>query len=240
MVIRSCLLLGMMLVAGERSYAASLAPEQAVALATKAMREAGVVDAAPVAPSRPLPPCNAEVSVAPRQGRWSTVELTCATPAWTRALRTHATQVVASTPQSAPAEPVVQRTALGLKRTLGKGAVISAGDLVELSQDNRAPEQIYTDPAALIGRRLRQSLAPGRPILARHLEPDWIVEQEGPVVILSQTGGISISVAGRAQSNAALGDLVSVTNLSSGRSVMARVIGKDMVAVTLKPSGNGP
>lgn len=216
-----------------------LKPDQAAALAREAMAQAGISGADPVAPSRALPECDGTVTAAPHAGDWSTVALTCASPRWTRALRTRA-----KTDNAAPAregmDSQITGTVLGLTRSLGKGATITIDDLGPVPQVTAAPAEVFIVPDDLVGRRLRQSLAPGKPILARHLEPDYLVQEGGPVVIVTRTGPVTVSSLGRAKGSATLGELVTVMNLASGRSIMARVTGKDIVSVMLKPSETRP
>ena len=230
------------LLRAETAPNALLSADQAVTLATKALHAAGIRDAAPIAPSRPMPACAGTVSAAPRQGNWSTVSLTCDSPRWTRSLRTRATDASAMRPRAtATATPdATDRMALTLTHSLGKGEVIGPDDLTLIPVSDQTSEQVYTDPAALIGRKLKQTIAPGRPIAPRHLETNWLVEKDALVVITTQTGGISISTQGRALQNAALGDLVPVTALSSGRTLSARVISTDIVTVALKPLQSAP
>lgn len=246
-MVRHFLLLALLLPAPELLRAETapntfVSADQAVTLAAQALRAAGIRDAAPVAPSRPMPACAGTISAAPRQGKWSTIALTCDTPRWTRSLRTRATDVGATQPRPTPSaeQNSTGRMALTLTHSLGKGEVIGPDDLTLIPVSDQTSEQVYTDPAALIGRKMKQTIAPGRPISPRHLETNWLVEKDALVVITTQTGGISISTQGRALQNAALGDLVPVTALSSGRTLSARVISTDIVTVALKPLKSMP
>lgn len=217
------------------SAAIGLSPDEAARLAQDAMASAGITDATPVAPSRALPPCDGSVTAAPRQaGDWSTVTLSCSTPHWTRSLRSRAG--APPPPRDGNATPVAPlRPVLGLARPLAKGAVIGPDDIAVINVSDLGPDQGFADPAQLLGRKLRQSLGANKTILARHLEPEYLVESGAPVLILSEGGAVSVSSQGRAEANAGMGELVSITNLSSGRKIMARVAGKDIVTVTLKP-----
>lgn len=246
-MVRHFLLLALLLPAPELLRAetapnALLSADQAVSLATQALRAAGIRDAAPIAPSRPMPACAGTISAAPQQGKWSTIALTCDTPHWTRSLRTRATDTGAlrQSPPEKAAQNSTGRMALTLTHSLGKGEVIGPDDLQLIPVSDQTSEQVYTDPAALIGRKLKQTIAPGRPISPRHLETNWLVEKDAPVVITTQTGGITISTQGRALQNAALGDLVPVMALSSGRTLSARVISTDIVSIALKPLQSMP
>lgn len=215
---------------------------QAVLLATKALHAAGIFNASPIAPSRPLPDCDGAIAAAPRQGKWSTITLRCDSPRWTRALRTRTT-ASASTARlkTIPEQPTaLARQALVLTHSLGKGDVIGPGDVTLIPVSDQTADQVFTDPARLIGRRLKQAISPGKPISPRHLETNWLVEKGAPVTIMTQTGGISVSTQGRALENAAFGDLVPVVALSSGRTLAARVVDTDIVSIRLKPFKKTP
>ncbi len=247
-MVRHFLLLALLLPApdqlrAETATRALVSADHAVSLARKALHAAGITDADPIAPSRPMPGCDGTIAVSPRQGNWSTVALSCDSPRWTRSLRTRSASAASNTratlsQQDAPA--IAPRMALSLTQSLGKGEVIQPDHLVLIPVSDQTPEQVFTDPAALSGRRLKQAIAPGKPISPRHLEIDWLVEEGAPVVILSQTGSISVSFKGEALENATFGDLVAVRALSSGRTLSARVIDRDTVAVGLKLSKTVP
>lgn len=242
-MVRQGLLLGLLLatpqpVRAEAPASAMIPAEQAVAIATKAMREAGIVDATPIAPSHPLPACKGPILASPRQGTWATIVLRCDSPHWSRSLRTGATTAEtrqASASRVPDTAKATARQAIALIRPLGKGEVIGPQDIVLIPVSDQTPDQVFSLPDDLIGRRLKQAMAPGKVIAPRHLAPDWMVEKDGPVLIVSQAGSISVSVTGRALESAAMGDLVPVASLSSGRTITARVIGQDIVSVALKP-----
>lgn len=215
--------------------AKGLPPSDAVALAETALLAAGMADASPIAPSRPLPDCAGEITVDPPQAAVSTVTLRCAQPNWSRSLRTGAAPVPENRQASAAPLSADAPMALALRRSMARDEVIAPEDLVSVPLSDLGPEQVFTNPKDLIGRRLDRSVAAKRPVLARHLQPDWIVQEGQPVAIISSANGIRISMQGRAEINGAYGDLINVTNLSSGRSVAARVMGRDIVEVILKP-----
>jgi flagella basal body P-ring formation protein FlgA len=131
-------------------------------------------------------------------------------------------------------------TAIVLTRPLARGAIITVDDVSVASVSALGPDTLFAKPEDVVGRRLARALGPDRPLSARHLQPDWQVFSGLPVTILTETGGIRVAMAGRAKADAELGAPVEVENLSSGKSVVARVIGKDIVQVTLKPFVESP
>ena len=94
----------------------------------------------------------------------------------------------------------------------------------------------FFDPADLVGRRMKSSLTAQKPVLARHLHPDWMVEEGNEVLIVSAAGGISVDMLGFSLENGQIGDWVSVENASSGKTVRAKIIGEKKVAVLAKKS----
>ncbi|CAM3862625.1 flagellar basal body P-ring formation chaperone FlgA [Cereibacter sphaeroides] len=85
--------------------------------------------------------------------------------------------------------------------------------------------------ADLIGRRLKVALAPGQPVLPRHLEPDWLVTRGGPVALRVAAGPIEVLAPAEALEDGALGDLVEVRNLSSGATLRATVTARNLAEV---------
>lgn len=222
------------------AQADALLPSETVALVQRAMYAAGIKDVSPVAPSRAFPECSGTISVTPKSGSWSTVTLRCDAPFWQRSVRTRSDASDDLPDRSADPQPVEHRQVLGLRRSLAKGAVLSAEDLVQVSAPDLGPDQVFTSSDDLIGRRLDRAVGAGRPVLARHLQPDWKVLEGQRVLILSRSTGVEISMQGQAKMNGAVGDIIEVEAQGAGRTVWGRVIQKDIVEVTLKPSENGP
>lgn len=194
-------------------------------LVTAALKKAGV-EASVKAPLRAFPACDSEPAVTPRNGDWATAEMTCPAPRWSRALRTGAK----GAPAASPAEPAAPHMAASLVRSLPKGAVIAAGDVRLAPVTGLGPDDIFPDPAEVVGRRLKSAVGAGKPLLVRHLEPRWLVEPGAPLVLVAKAGGLSVSAPAEAKEAGLLGDVVRVVNLSSGREVKAIVTGPNLVS----------
>jgi len=195
-------------------------------LVRAALAEAGV-DVAVTDPIRPYPACDATPKVGPRDGSWTNAEITCAAPRWQRVLRTGAGPVPRIT--LTPEMPAPGPMALVLRRSLSRGAPIAAEDLELVALDALAPDQTFTDPADVIGRRLKLSLGAGKPVLTRHLEPLWLVQSGAQVVLVARAGGLVVSAPAEARDAGQTGDVVRVVNLSSGREIKAIVTGPNIV-----------
>ncbi|MCE6961941.1 flagellar basal body P-ring formation chaperone FlgA [Cereibacter sphaeroides] len=198
-----------------------LSGAEAAGLIASAMARAGV-PGEPPAPLRPLPPCSHEPHVGPLNGSWSTAELRCEAPEWKRALRTKAP---ARHDPRKPRDVPDEATAVVLARPVPRGAALAPADLAPVEGAMQARTE------ALVGRRLRVALAPGQPVLPRHLEPDRLVTRGEPMALRVVMGGIEVLAPGEALSDAGFGDLVEVRNLSSGITVKATVTARNMAEV---------
>lgn len=202
---------------------------EAAALVAAAMAAAGIDAPAPAAPVRGFPACDTAPAVAPRDGDWRTAEVTCAAPAWTRALRTAAAAPAAVARADTPAAAGPLR--LTVTRSLPRGAVLTAADLALAPVDARGADDGFADPAEAIGRRLRVALGLGQPLLLRHLEPQLAVAAGSDVVIELASGPLRVAAGGIALDDGQTGDRVRVQNAAGGRIVTATVIADGRVAV---------
>lgn len=212
------------------------APEDGVSgaearrLVAEAMAGAGVSGAVRIAAARPLPACTHWPEVAPaRPGDWRSVDLRCHAPTWERRLRTGAP--LPTLTRSDSAAPAGGAPVLVLTRSLARGTLIEAHHIAPSDGSVRPAPGRLVDPAVVIGRRLTVNLGAGRPILARHLEQRWLIEEGASVAITSETAGISVTVAGVALGNGQRGDRIRVRNSRSGRVLEATVTGAENVAV---------
>lgn len=202
-------------------------PGAEVGRLVRAALDSAGVSVAVTDPIRPYPPCDAVPVVTGQGGNWGNAEITCAAPYWQRLLRTGLGSVPRITVSRD--DEAVQPMALTLRRSLAKGAPIGAEDLDLAPIAGLSPDQVFTDPADVVGRYLRQSLGAGRPVLARHLAPRWLVTPGAPLVLVAQAGGLSVSAPAEARDAGGEGDVVRVVNLSSGREVKAVVTGPNTV-----------
>lgn len=191
-----------------------------------AMAEAGEAVPDFADPIRAFPPCNAAPVVRPRQGNWSTAEVACAAPVWSRAVRTGA---VAGVAQAAPAPADEGPMVVTLARSVPKGEMLTADDLVLAAAGTRSPDGIFTDPADVVGRRTKAALGEGKPVLLRQLEPVWLIAKGNPVVLVAKAGGLAVSAPAEALEDGGMGDVIRVLNLSSQREIKAVVTGKNFV-----------
>lgn len=117
-------------------------------------------------------------------------------------------------------------------RAVGRGEVLTAGDLTVERQDlAELPRSIVTDPAELVGMAVRQPLLPWAPVRREQVGADALVRRGDAVMIVATQGGLRITAPGEVRQDGARGDSVPVTNRASGKEVVARVVDARTVAV---------
>ena len=210
--------------------ARALEASEVQALVRAAMTAAGQPATEITIPARPLPDCPTPPEVHPFQGSWRAVELRCAAPVWKRVLRTAATASTAPRDATAPEAP--QRSVLVLTRSLPKGAVIGPEDIALENASALGRAEVFDDPALVIGRRLKQGLGGGQPLLARQLETDYAVEADTPATLTLTRDGLSVTVTVLPLENGEMGEVIRLRHPVSGRELRARVIGRDNLAIT--------
>ncbi|NNE78739.1 MAG: flagellar basal body P-ring formation protein FlgA [Silicimonas sp.] len=88
-------------------------------------------------------------------------------------------------------------------------------------------------PAAdIVGLEAKVTLYPGRPILPGHVGPPALVERNQSVLIVFQTGALTILADARALSRGAVGDTVRVMNLASRTTISGQVQSDGSVIVS--------
>jgi flagella basal body P-ring formation protein FlgA len=92
----------------------------------------------------------------------------------------------------------------------------------------------FLEPAGIVGRRMKTSLSAHRPLMARHLHPDFLVEEGHEVLISSSAGGISVDMIGYALENGQIGEWIGVENANSGKTIRAKIVGEKKVMVIAK------
>lgn len=126
---------------------------------------------------------------------------------------------------------VAQRTALMLTESLPRGTVLQAEHLRVAGIAANAQGDLVESMQTALGRRLKSNLGAGQPLLARHLEYEWLVDPDGPVTIVTAVGGIRIEASGIALEPGQLGQDIRVTNAASGQVVHVTVTGRNKVTV---------
>ena len=213
-----------------------------------------------IKPDRLFPPCDSKPEIEPMFGGWTTVAVRCATGSgWRFMIRTNLTSRPALVPirdfkpglgvngpangqaielavaRSEMATAVVDEIeVVALARSVSRNDMIAADDLLMVAISERNALGAFFDPADVIGRRVKIGVGVNQPLMARHLHPDYLVEEGNEVLISSYAGGISVDMVGYALDNGQFGEWIGVENASSGKRVRAKITGEKKVTVITK------
>ena len=118
-----------------------------------------------------------------------------------------------------PVEIAVTGNYVTSARPILAGQPIQPGDLHVLSGDvSSLPTGIISDPAAALGKTLRNSLGAGQPLRNDQLISPMVIRQGQTVRVVSRGSGFAVSAEGKAINNAADGQVVQV-RMNSGPTV---------------------
>ena len=186
--------------------------------------------------------CEEHLNIAPLFQSWKTLKLTCpSNDQWRLLVRVKmisadkisssgsSSQDAIPVPKPKPASHKPQQThhhlqAVALSRSLAKGEVIIASDVIMIPITKQQNTGIFIDPDDLIGRRVKTAIHTNKPVYSHQLEPFYMVEQKKPVTIAFSHQGIYVEVAGVSLENGQFGEIIKVENLSSGKTVFGKVI----------------
>ena len=204
---------------------------------------------------RVFPACDTTPKIEPMFGSWNTVAVLCTSKsAWRFAIRTNLTSRPALVPVrqfrpgrkvNGPIELAVATVTkpqpgmdeieiVALAHSVSRNDVIADSDLVMVTMPARNALGAFFDPVEVVGRRMKTSLSAHKPLMARHLHPDFLVEEGQEVLISSSAGGISVNMIGYALENGQIGEWVGVENAGSGKTIRAKIIGEKKVRVIAK------
>jgi flagella basal body P-ring formation protein FlgA len=115
---------------------------------------------------------------------------------------------------------------------LGKNDIITAGDIRIEKRDRKAIAGIMpVRPSTLKGQAARTSIATGSIITEDLVMKPILVEKAMAVSVTYATGGLHLTLRGKANESGALGDMISVLNPQSKKSLFATVTGPGTVAI---------
>lgn len=171
--------------------------------------------------SKRLPPCSALEAFTPSGARMlgkTNVGVRCLAPnTWSILLPVHIS---------------VTGNYVTTARPLLAGQPIQSGDLITHTGDlSTLPTGVVSDPAAALGKTVRNSLAAGLPLRAEQLVAPIVIHQGQSVRVISKGEGFAVSGEGKALTNAAEGQIAQI-RMSSGQTVsgIARANGSVEIA----------
>jgi flagella basal body P-ring formation protein FlgA len=217
----------------QADLAQPLTGRDVAALVREALAAHGQEGAPILADQRRFFPCEVDLTVSPRrEGRWDAVDVACpGNIPWSIVVRTSADVPPGFSfgGNETTGEPT---TVVVVRHTIRRGEVITA-DKLELAEVPRSPAPgAFTEIEPLIGRRMVQTLSAGVPIRERHLQMEWSVRADDPIVIETNTGEMVIAMSGIALQDGQAGDFIRVRNLRSGRVVTGMVTDDKKIIVT--------
>lgn len=132
---------------------------------------------------------------------------------------------------SGRAYPVAQVPVL--QRDMQPGEVVRADDIewVKLPT-NRVSLNMITSQDKLLGMSPRRPVRQGEPVRINDMQPPVVVEKGTQVDVFYQTGVLSLTARGRALESGAVGDVVSILNTTSNRTIQGVVTGPNAVSIT--------
>jgi flagella basal body P-ring formation protein FlgA len=125
-----------------------------------------------------------------------------------------------------------------LATDLQRGDEVKAADIrMERRPRAELPAGGFADPAVVAGRAARTALRAGSLLREQDLVRQELVEKNSLVLVVYETPGVSLSMRGKALEGGAMGDVVSVLNIQSKRTVQATVTGRARVTVSFATPG---
>ncbi|MFN4295534.1 MAG: flagellar basal body P-ring formation chaperone FlgA [Brevundimonas sp.] len=131
-----------------------------------------------------------------------------------------------ASPASSAARPGATVEVLTYARSMASGEVIHPEDVVwSQVQAHQAPSGGPQDAEAVIGLSARRALRAGTPVQSRDLTAPQVIARGDMVQVAFISGGVNLTITGRAARNAAMGEALVVTNIESGRAIDAVAVG---------------
>jgi len=117
-------------------------------------------------------------------------------------------------------------------RTLERGEVLRPSDLALARRDlSRVQGRFVKDIDQAVGLRVKSALRANSPVRGYYLERVPLILSGQIVTIVVENEAVKITASGRAKGAGALGDLITVQNLSSQKDVAGRVVDSGTVRV---------
>jgi flagella basal body P-ring formation protein FlgA len=118
-----------------------------------------------------------------------------------------------------------------LTRALNRGAIIKVSDVASERRPKAAVAGEPISAETANGLAVKRPLRPGTVLQSADLMKAEIVQRNEPVTIVYEVPGILLTMRGKALEAGAAGDLVSVLNIQSNRTIQATVIGPGRVNI---------
>ncbi len=118
-----------------------------------------------------------------------------------------------------------------INRAIDRGDIIGEADIDYLDAPAISGRGYVTDDNALIGKMARRALSANKPIRAGDLETPTLVKKGAIVTLTYNVEGIRMTHQGIAMHNGGAGDVVSVRNIKSDRTLKGVVSDHNLVSI---------
>lgn len=174
----------------------------------------------PLDPRLQVTPCDApEISV--RSAASTSYVLRCKSPeTWQYVLRLDGDQRSYS-PE--PRQPGQFGSIVVPKAMVPTGTILKPDMLEERPASGSAPAQAFRSIADVVGMRTAANVQPGLPLTMRHVVKAPTVLKGETVTVLAGGAGFQIAMPGRAEQDGYEGDVITVRNVNSGKTVTGRL-----------------
>jgi flagellar basal body P-ring formation protein FlgA len=120
-----------------------------------------------------------------------------------------------------------------LSRAIDRGAIIREADIVvERRPRAEIGREIVNNREQVIGFAARNNLRPGQPLRSADLMKPEQVQRNETVTLVYEVPGITLTVRGKAIEGGAEGDVISVLNEQSKRTVQGVIVGPGRVVIS--------
>lgn len=119
-------------------------------------------------------------------------------------------------------------------RAMRAGEVLKASDL---ALERRPKSEVGNDPMAAeqaVGLAARHPLRAGQALRANDLVKAQVVQRNEAVTLIYEVPGVALTVRGKSMEAGALGDVVSVLNIQSNRTVQGTVSGPGRITIAAR------
>lgn len=120
-----------------------------------------------------------------------------------------------------------------LTRALDRNDIIKASDI---TIERRPKAEVGTDAASgtqAVGMQSRRPLRAGHPLRAADLAKPDLVQRDQSVMLIYESAGIYLTIRGKALESGTEGDVVTVLNLQSKRTISGTVTGRGQVSIAV-------
>ncbi|MBN9230050.1 MAG: flagellar basal body P-ring formation protein FlgA [Legionella sp.] len=131
-----------------------------------------------------------------------------------------------------PVRISLMKTIYIASRTMHKGETITGSDLVQAEMDvHKLKNGYFDDIDKLIGRACKNTIPVNSAFNPQNIELAKVIHKGERVKITTTNNTLSISMDGLAMNDGAIGDSISVRNLTSNKVLEAQVAGEKQVTV---------